>query len=221
MRWRLHRADDRGFSLIEMLVAMVLTGVLGSLLIGSALGARKVTDDARANSELTADVRRAMERLVRELRQAGTIDEVDLPTTPSAPTAITFWADFDNDGARDVDASDPEVLTYRYIPGSGEITLTVDDADGNAVTTPILAQNVTSFTISLRSSQWQYDRNADGIVDWSELDAAASPVGNQNGKPDGAELTRIDSVVIAVSVYRNGRRQNYQTQVDFRNRHVT
>jgi prepilin-type N-terminal cleavage/methylation domain-containing protein len=212
---------DQGFSMIELLVAMVLTGVLGSLLIGSALGARSVTDNARRNSELTADVRRAMERLVRELRQAGTIDEVDLPTTASAPTAITFWADFDNDGTRDLDAADPEVLTYRYLPSAGQITLTVDDADGNAVTTPVLAQNVTSFTLSLRSSQWQYDRNGDGIVDWSELDAAAAPVGNQNGKPDGAELTYIDSIVLAVSVYRNGRQQTYQTQVDFRNRHTT
>lgn len=210
---------DAGFTMIELLVGMVLTVVLGSLVMGAALSARQVTDDARLNSELTADVRRAMERLVRELRQAGTIDQIDLPANPTSATAITFWADFDNDGTRDVDAADPEVLTYRYTPASGQITLTVNDANGNAVTTPILAQNVTNFTLSLRSSQWQYDRNADGIVDWSELDLAASPVGNNNGRPDGAELSRIDSVVLAVSVYRDGRRQDYRTQVDFRNRH--
>ncbi len=218
---RLHARDDRGFSMVELLVGMVLTAVIGALMLGSSLGARKVTDDARLNSELTADVRRAMERLVRELRQAGTIDQVDLPATPTATTAITFWADFDNDGARDVDAADPEVLTYRYVPGSGQITLTVNDAAGQAVTTPILAENVTTFTLSLRSSQWQYDTNADGVVDWSEIDAAPAPVGNQNGKPDGAELTRIDSVFLTVSVDRNGRNQDYRTQVDFRNRHVS
>lgn len=214
------RARDAGFTMIELLVGMVLTAILGTLVLGSALGVRQVADDARLNSELTADVRRAMERLVRELRQAGTIDQVDLPANSTAPTAITFWADFDNDGARDVDAADPEVLTYRYAPASGQITLTVNDALGNAVTTPILAENVTTFTLSLRSSQWQYDRDADGIVTWSELDLAAAPVGNSNGKPDGAELARIDSVVLSVSVYRDGRRQEYRTQVDFRNRHV-
>lgn len=210
---------DSGFSMIELLVGMVLTSVMGGLLLGSALGAREVTDDARLNSELTGDVRRAMERLVRELRQAGTIDRIDLPINPTDPTAITFWADFDNDRARDTDAADPEVLTYRYIPGSGQITLTVNDAGGTAVTTPILAENVTTFTLSLRSSQWQYDGNADGIVDWSELDAAAAPVGNQNGKPDGNELARIDSVVLELAVFRGGRQQDYRTQVDFRNRH--
>jgi type II secretory pathway pseudopilin PulG len=204
--------------MIELLVVMVLTGVLGSLLLGSTLGARQVTDDARVSSELTADVRRAMERLARELRQAVAIDRVDLPATPADGTAITFWADFDNDAARDVDASDPEVLTYRYVPAAGRLTLTVDDADGTAVTTPILAENVTAFGLSLRSSQWQYDRNADGVVDWKELDV--SPIGNGDGRPDGAELSRIDSVVLDVVVRRDGRNQSYRTQVDLRNRHL-
>lgn len=214
-------ARDDGFTLIELLVGMVLTVVVGVLMLGSILGARNVTDDARNNSELTADVRRAMERLVREFRQAGTIDQVDLPTLPTDPTAITFWADFNNDGSRDVDAADPEVLTYRFVPGTGRVTLTINDATGTAVTTPILADNVTSFTLSLRSSQWQYDRNADGVVDWSEIDATATPVGNQNGRPDGNELARIDSVVVSAEVYRDGRQQSYRTQVDFRNRHVS
>ncbi|GAA0635540.1 hypothetical protein GCM10009547_44610 [Sporichthya brevicatena] len=220
MTARLRESRDQGFTLVELLVAMVLTSVIGALLLGAALGARKVTDDARLNSELTADVRRAMERLVRELRQAGTLLQVDLPATPTAPTAITFWADFDNDGHQDFDAADPEVLTYRYTPATGQITLTVNDAGGHAVTTPILAENVTRFTLSLRSSQWQYDRNADGVVDWSEIDATPAPIGNQNGKPDGAELARIDSVVLEVAVFRGGRKQEYRTQVDFRNRHI-
>lgn len=208
---------DAGFTLIELLVGMVLTSMMGALLLGSALGARKVTDDARTNSELISDVQRAMERLVRELRQAGTIDRVDLPTAAAPGTAITFWADFDNDGARDIDAADPEVLTYRYSPASRRLTLTVDDAGGAAVTMPILAENVTSFGLELRSSSWQYDRNADGVVGWSELDSG--PVGNANGRPDGAELAYIDSVVLSVAVERDGRRQSYRTQVDFRNRH--
>lgn len=212
--------SDAGFSMIEVLVAMVLTAIVGSLLLGSALGARKVSDDARLNNELTADVRRAMERIVRELRQAGTIDQVDLPADPSQPTAVTLWADFDEDGARDLDAADPEVLTYRFTPAQGLLTLTVNDAEGAAVTTPILADNVTSFALDLRSSQWQHDRNGDGIVTWAELDQAAAPIGNNNGRPDGAELARIDSVVVSVAVYRGGRSQEYRTQVAFRNRHL-
>ncbi|MGQ0626168.1 MAG: PilW family protein [Sporichthyaceae bacterium] len=216
---RRDRRADRGVSMIELLVGMVLFGVISTLVLTAALGARTVANDAQSNSELTADVRRAMERLVRELRQAGTIDQVDLPSAEGEPTAITFWADFDNDGARDLDAADPEVLTYRFTPSSAQIALTVNDAGGSAITTPVLADNVTAFTLELRSSQWQYDLNGDGIVDWSEIDAVPAPVGNQNGRPDGAELAHIDSVELTVSVFRGGRRQDYRTAVDFRNRH--
>lgn len=213
------RGRDQGFTMIELLVGMVLLGIIGSLLLGSVLGAQKVVQDTQDNGDLVGDTRLAMERLVRELRQAGTIDAVTLPASAGEPTAITFWADFDNDGARDVDAADPEVLTYRYAPATGQLTLTVDDANGAAVTTPVLAGNVTGFELQLRSSQWQYDTDADGIVDWSELDAAGPPVGNENGIPDGPELARIDSIALRLGVQDGPRNQSYVTQVDFRNRH--
>ena len=215
------RDRDAGFTMVELMIGLVLTALLGVVVMSSALGAQRTTENAKTNSDLMGDIRLAMERLVRELRQAGTIDDVTLPTSTGDPTAITFWADFDNDGARDVDAADPEVLTYRYSPATGRVTLTVDDADGGAVTTPILADDVTSFVLDLRSSQWQYDRNADGLVGWAELDATAAPVGNQNGVPDGTELARIDSVGVTVSVRRGERNQTYKTQVDFRNRHMS
>lgn len=215
------RARDAGFTVIELMVGLVVMAILGAVLMSSALGAQRTTENAKTNSDLMGDIRLAMERMVRELRQAGTIDDVTLPAAAGDPTAMTFWADFDNDGARDIDAADPEVLTYRYSPATGRVTLTVDDADGSAVTTPILADDVTSFVLDLRSSQWQYDRNADGLVNWAELDATAAPIGNQNGVPDGAELARIDSVGLTVSVRRGSRNQTYKTQVDFRNRHLS
>ena len=218
-RQNMREPRDRGFTLVELMVGVALSAMIGLLVMSSALGAQRTTENAKSNSDLMGDTRLAMERLVRELRQAGTILDVTLPVAATDPTAITFWADFDNDGARDVDASDPEVLTYRFTPGTGQVTLTVDDADGSAVTTPILADDVTTFTLDLLSSQWQYDRNGDGIVGWAELDATASPIGNQNGRPDGAELTRIDSVALSVSVRRGSGNQSYRTQVDFRNRH--
>jgi prepilin-type N-terminal cleavage/methylation domain-containing protein len=207
---------DAGFTLIEVLVAMGLTSVLGTLVLGSALAMRNDTEALRAGSDLQDGVRLATERIVRELRQAGSIDQVDLPQHPGDPTAITFWADFNGNGVRDLDATDPEVLTYRLIPGSGQLTLTVDDARGVAVTTPILATNVTGFDIDQHSSLWQYDRNGDGVVSWQELDVAPS-LGNNDGKPDGRELPRLDSVIVAITVQDGSHSQTYRTQVDFRN----
>jgi prepilin-type N-terminal cleavage/methylation domain-containing protein len=218
-RSRSPEAPDAGFSLIELLVGMALLSVLGATLLSMALSLQKSTTDATRNADLLHETQLAMERIVRELRQAGTIDEVELPASPTDPTAITFFADFDNDGARDLDASDPEVLTYRFLPGSAQLTLTVDDADGTSITTPILATRVTAFDLDLRSSLWQYDRSVppDGVVTWSELDATPG-VGNQNGVPDAPELSRIDSVVLTVAVADGARNQTYRTQVDFRNR---
>jgi prepilin-type N-terminal cleavage/methylation domain-containing protein len=212
-------AGDAGFTMVELLVGMVLLGILGTTLMAMALSMQKSTMASQKNADLLHETQLAMERLVRELRQAGTIDAVELPATPTSPSAITFFADFDNDGVRDLDASDPEVLTYRFTPTTGKLTLTVNDAAGNAITTPILAGNVTGFGLELRSSLWQYDRTVppDGIVTWAELDATPG-VGDNDGIPDPAELALIDSVVVTVSVADGAHRQTYRTQVDFRNR---
>lgn len=212
--------QDAGFTLIELLVGMGLLSILGTTLLSIALDLQKSTVAAGRNADLLHETQLAMERLVRELRQAGTIDSVALPATPTSPSAITFFADFDNDGLRDLDASDPEVLTYRFDPTTRRLTLTVDDAAGNAVTTPILATAVTAFGLELHSSLWQYDRDADGLVTWAELDVTPG-VGNRNGLPDGAELAHIDSVSVSVSVADGPRSQTYRTQVDFRNRHLS
>ncbi|HUR74277.1 MAG TPA: prepilin-type N-terminal cleavage/methylation domain-containing protein [Sporichthya sp.] len=215
-------ATDAGFSLVELLVGMVLLSVLAATLLSMVLSLQKSTAVATTNADLLSETQLAMERIVRELRQAGTIYEVELPASATDPTGITFFADFDNDGHPDLDASDPEVLTYRFVPSSRQLTLTVDDADGNAITTPILATNVTGFGLELRSSLWQYDRSVprDGVVTWAELDATPA-VGNQNGVADEPELDRIDSVVVTVSVADGARNQTYRTQVDFRNRSLS
>jgi prepilin-type N-terminal cleavage/methylation domain-containing protein len=216
---RRRSAPDAGFTLVELLVGMALLSIFAATLFSMVLSLQKSTTDATRNADLLHETQLAMERIVRELRQAGTIDDVELPTSPTAPTGITFFADFDNDGNRDLDASDPEVLTYRFLPSAAQLTLTVDDADGNAITTPILATQVTGFSLDLRSSLWQYDRSVprDGVVTWAELGASPG-VGNQNGVPDAPELSLIDSVVLTVSVADGAHKQTYRTQVDFRNR---
>lgn len=214
------RAVDRGFTMIELLVGMGLLSVLGTTLLAMALDMQKSTVASQRNADLLHETRLAMERVVRELRQAGTIDHVVLPATPTSPAEITFFADFDNDGLRDLDASDPEVLTYRFNPAAGRLTLTINDASGAAISTPILASDVTGFGLELHSSLWQHDANGDGVATWAELDATPG-VGDNDGVPDPPELALIDSVVVTVSVADGARNQRYRTQVDFRNRNLS
>jgi prepilin-type N-terminal cleavage/methylation domain-containing protein len=209
--------QDQGFTLIEILVAMGLFGVLGTLLLGLALSTGRVTDDTRALTNVNEESRLSMERMARELRQASAV----LAATQhpaSSTTSITFWTDFNGNGVQDLNAADPEVLTYRWNPATSRLTLTANDASGTAVTRPVLAANVTEFELGLRSSQWEYDGDADGITTWEELDAAGGAVGNGNGVPDQPELENIDLVSFSITVTNDGRIQTYSTQVDLRNR---
>ena len=208
---------DQGMTLVEVLVAMGLFGILGSILLGLALSTSDVTDETRAVAEVNEESRLSMERMARELRQANQILDVRLPPT-STTTALTFWTDFDGDGVQEVNAADPEVLTYRWNPSTSRLTLTANDASGTATTRPVLAANVTGFDLGLRSSKWEYDANADGLTTWQELDAAGGLVGNNNGVPDGNELGNLDLVNITMTVSEAGHVERYATQVDLRNR---
>lgn len=206
---------DGGFSLVEVLVAMALFGVLGSLLLGLALGTSRVTEDVRSLTTVNEESRLAMERMVRELRQARSITAVTLP--PSSTTSLTFWTDFNGNDAADLAVADPEVLTYRWNPATNRFTLTANDASATAVTRPVLAASVSALTLELRSSRWQLDADGDGQTTWQELDAPAAG-GNGNGVPDGTELDAIDQVGLTMTVLDGTRAQTYTTRVDLRNR---
>lgn len=204
---------DSGATLVELLVAMGLFSVVGTILLGFALATGRVTDDTRSMTALSEETRLATERMSRELRQAALILDVTLPASPGDPTALTFWTDFNGNGVQDLSAGDPEVLTYRWTPATGRLTLTASGPSGNT-TQPILAASVSAFVLQLRSSAWQYDADGDGIASWQEIDRLA---GNANGVPDAGELRRIDLVGVEMTASEGGHQQTYRTQVDLRN----
>ena len=72
--------------------------------------------------------------------------------------------------------------------------------------------------MDLQSSKWQYDTDGLRGTTWQELDAAAPPIGNGNGRPDGQELAHLDLVQISMTVLDGARAQTYNTRVDLRNR---
>jgi prepilin-type N-terminal cleavage/methylation domain-containing protein len=208
---------DAGFSLVELLVAMGLFGVLGSLLLGLALSTGNVTENVRALSNINEESRLAVERLSRELRQATQVTAVSLPSTSTDRTALTFWTDFDGNGAQDLNAADPEILTYEWDPQTDRLSLTVNDASGTSITRPLLAANVSALTLDLRSSEWRLDADGDGRTTWQELDVPAAG-GNGNGVPDGPELLELDLIGVTMTVLDGARAQTYTTRVDLRNR---
>jgi prepilin-type N-terminal cleavage/methylation domain-containing protein len=240
----MRRHTDQGFTVIEMLVAMLLLGALGTVFMTTVLGAQKSAGATTSSQDLNEEARLALNRLARELRQATAIASVQNPDgasyDASAITSLTFTADFNGDGCIDgvaptptptptpvclpYAASNPETLTYCWDPGASvrQLYLIPGTLSGSSCSVstalPILAGQVTAFKLSYRSNQYLYDANGDGITTWTELDQAGPPVGNDDGALGQPELSQVDSVVIELAVSAGGKHaQSYMTQVDLRN----
>ena len=244
---RAHAADreaEGGFTLVEMLVSISIFLVLSAAVFSGLSSTVKTVNDVRSITNLTEEARVATERITRELRQAGcqgkleitglepcdtlplpgrstsAIQNAHLPVSATDYTSLTLGVDFNGDHVLDGDAVDPEIFTYRFDPGSGQLTLTANDPSGTAVTRPILAANVTALTLTFTSSLWAYDTDAPGtigygITDWTEIDA--SSVGNGSNVFDSGEFSKIDSVGVTIQLLDGARTQTYTTQVDLRN----
>lgn len=205
---------DGGFTLVEVLVSMALFAVLGTVLLGFALGSARVADDVQAATDVTEEARLATERMTRELRQAESLSGAVVDA--GKVVAMTLEIDFDGNGSIDTSAVDPEVLTYRWLPDQQRLTLTAN----NGTTQPVLAGGVELVDIRLRSSQWIYDGAGptppDGTTTWQELDA--SSIGNGNGQPDADELALIDLVSVELVVRDGDTSRRFTVQADMRNR---
>lgn len=224
------RRDSAGYTLVEMLVALVIFSVLGGIVMSTVLAARTTTDNTRLTSDLNEEARVALNRISRELRQAVALTDVQAAggsavtaAAPAAARSFTFRADFDGDGVIEPTATDPEELTYSW--NGSQLLLSAADVSGTVVTSPVLAAHVTAFAIEFRSSLWQYDCDGINGTLWTELDRfpgagcapASANVGDNSGTLTAPELAHVDNVVIRLTVLQGSKRQDYRIQVDVRN----
>jgi prepilin-type N-terminal cleavage/methylation domain-containing protein len=221
------RKDCRGFTLVELLVAMTIFGVLMSMVTGAVMSVARAVDNTKQLNDVNEEARLALVRMQRELRQAQVVNAADLFTTGTSGTngwasSITFSVDFNGNGVIEPNAPDPETLTYRFVAdasGNGQIQLTANDASGTSIVRPILSGHVSDFHMELRSSLYSCDTNGNGITTWQELDSstlAACPHPNNNGL-DANELNEIDSVYVDFTLYEGAHKQKYATLVNLRN----
>jgi prepilin-type N-terminal cleavage/methylation domain-containing protein len=213
---------DAGFTLVELVVTMMLFGVIAAMLFDVVMNFANTSTAIRQSTDLNEEARLVLNRMSRELREAQSISAVENPAglgySDTSDTLVTFEVDFNGNGTIEPTAADPEVITYRYEAAVDKRRLLLQ-AGGE--TLPILAGSVEAFKLTFTSKKWECDTDGDGIVTWEELDGALPPCPDSVGNADGelnVELAAIDSIAIELSMLIEGRRQDYRTQVDLRNR---
>lgn len=230
---RLHAAThsgQRGFTMVEMLVASSLFMLLNVFTFTAVLGHARVTEATRDATDINQEARLVLNRMARELREASAVIAATNPGVfpysptyatfnPAADSSLTFEVDFNNVNGIEPMAADPEVITYKYDRAGERLLL---QAGGQ--TLPVLAANVTAFKLSFLSRQHDYNGTLTGgvpndkIVTWEELDADPAGVRGNGNKMLDLELAYIDSIVIEITLFKGQRKQTYRTQVDLRNR---
>ncbi|MBW2710068.1 MAG: prepilin-type N-terminal cleavage/methylation domain-containing protein, partial [Deltaproteobacteria bacterium] len=138
---------ERGFTLVELLIAMALSLVVIASLSSAFISQRKTYAIQEQITEMTQGARAAMDMIGRELKMAG--------YNPMGPTGIAITgvqynpvqlqirADLKGDG----DTSDPhEDVTYAY--DSDNLLITRDTGSGKQP----FAENIQSFTFKYFAS---------------------------------------------------------------------
>ena len=96
------------------MVATAITAMVGSLLIAALTMVTRVDRFTQQDSEALGELRTAMERFQKELRQARKIycgcPEDDTNVPPSTASTIHFWVDYNRDNQQD----DVEQLIWQF-----------------------------------------------------------------------------------------------------------
>jgi prepilin-type N-terminal cleavage/methylation domain-containing protein len=210
------RRDD-GMTLVEVLVAIGLFAVLGTLVLSVGIATARVTDDTTGAVDLNEEARVAFERLARDLRDAALITEV-MPAPASAGcgsdgfTGVSF-----EEGSRSA-ADVPHDVAYRW--SSADKRLILSEAIPDPEEQPILAAKVTRFCVHLWSSRWSpLPEHPELGSSWSELDPAA-PAPNTQGWWCPAQLAEIDRVTVSMTASLDGHERDYESDVFLRNADV-
>ena len=197
--------DDRGFTLIETLVAIALFSVLSAGFYSVMFSGVRASDTARAVVRISEEARLGLNRMVRDTREAEAL---------SGPSANSFrvLVDFNGNGLFVNEAADGnyEDLTFAY--DAIEDVITLNGADLIAGVEPVGSTGIFVFT----SNHLELDSNADGVTSSVELDQVANG-GNGNGTLDGPEIDYVSAVEFTFQVRIDGHTTAFHSRVQLRN----
>lgn len=128
---------DHGVTLVEFVVAAVLTSLVAAATVGVFAGALRSMRHASVRNATAADVRVAMEQVTRELRVATVPSGAAAALVSATPTALSFYSAIDRTGT--------DVHPYR-------IDYTYDGTCLKVTQTPSLDKTATPDTANARTT---------------------------------------------------------------------
>jgi prepilin-type N-terminal cleavage/methylation domain-containing protein len=126
------RRDRVGMTLVEMMIALTVFGMIMAVVMGFLVGSRNSYADTRERALTQQTARAVISLLTREIRSAG-CDPLDSGFDTfgvAAPNSFECRMDLNGDGDF-ADADIDELVTWVYDPATG--TLTRDSGEGAQV----------------------------------------------------------------------------------------
>lgn len=143
-------ADSRGFTLVELMVAMVMAVIIIGATVGMVKNSSRIYRTQERVAEAQQDVRAALDLMAHDIRMAGydpMRDTLGSVAGVVTATATTFRFTMDLNASGGIDAGVWEDITYDFDAANNRLRLLTDGA--NAQT---LIENVTAMTFTYLDS---------------------------------------------------------------------
>lgn len=140
------RLDKKGFSLIEIMVAIAIMSILSIAMMKTYTGFTRVYKTQEVTSGVQQDLRAALNIMTQDIRMAGfdPTDSDNFGVEVATATNIRITSDTDIDGV--IDDSDFERVTYNLNAGN-QLEQILYEGTASESTQPVV-DNVTNLTFA-------------------------------------------------------------------------
>jgi prepilin-type N-terminal cleavage/methylation domain-containing protein len=197
--------DQRGYTLVETLVAIVLLSIVGSTVYMALFSGARGSQTSRDIANVAQEARSGLNRLIRDTREADQISDV-------SQSSYNVKIDFNSDGSyQNPNAvGDYEDLTFSYHSSSKTIQL-----NGEVLIAGV-EQAGSRPIFSFASNALEYDFDNNGITTLTELEDAASH--GYSVPAPGTEHTFISNVSFEFQINDGEATTDFYGEAQLRNR---